>query len=51
MYFSFWLYSLAGLDPYQSLLINLVIMALIGYITFKVIMERVLDSDHSIQCY
>lgn len=49
MYISYWFFSLAGLDPYQSLIINLVLMAIIGYITFKVIMARVLDSDHSIQ--
>jgi len=49
MYFAYWLYNMAGMDPYQSLLINLAIMAVVGYITFKVIMERVLDSDHSIQ--
>jgi len=49
MYISYWIYNLFGLDPYQSLLINLLLMAVIGYITFKVIMERVLDSNHSIQ--
>jgi len=49
MYIAYWIFNIAGLDPYQSLLINLVVMAVIGYITFKVIMERVLDSDHSIQ--
>ena len=49
MYIAYWIYSLVGLDPYQSLVINLVVMAVIGYITFKVIMERVLDSNHSIQ--
>ena len=49
MYIAYWIYNLFGLDPYQSLLINLILMAVIGYITFKVIMERVLDSSHSIQ--
>lgn len=49
MYIAYWIYNLVGLDPYQSLLINLILMAVIGYITFKVIMERVLDSSHSIQ--
>jgi len=49
MYIAYWIYNLSGLDPYQSLVINLLIMAAIGYITFKVIMERVLDSEHSIQ--
>lgn len=49
MYISYWFFALLALDPYQSLVINLILMAVIGYITFKVIMERVLDSDHSIQ--
>jgi len=49
MYGAFWMYSKLGLDPYQSAAINLVIMACIGYLTYKVIMERVLESSHSIQ--
>lgn len=49
MYFAYWIYNIIGLDPYQSLLINLVLMAIVGYVTFKVVMERVLDSNHSIQ--
>lgn len=49
MYFAFWMYSLIGMDPYQSGLINLLCMAAIGYLTYKIIMERVLNSSHSIQ--
>ena len=49
MYGAFWMYSKLGLDPYQSAAINLVIMACIGYLTYKVIMERVLEASHSIQ--
>lgn len=49
MYGAFWMYSKLGLDPYQSAAINLVIMACIGYLTYKLIMERVLESSHSIQ--
>lgn len=49
MYFAYWIYNSIGLDPYQSLLINLVIMAVIGFLLFKIIMERVLDANHSIQ--
>lgn len=49
MYIAYWIYNIFGLDPYQSLLINLVLMAIFGYVSFKVIMERVLDSNHSIQ--
>lgn len=49
MYASFWMYSILGLNPYQSAIINLAIMAFIGFLTYKIIMERVLDSNHSIQ--
>lgn len=49
MYIAYWIYNITGLDPYQSLPINLIIMAIIGYITYKVIMERVLEASHSIQ--
>lgn len=49
MYGAFWMYSKLGLDPYQSAAINLVIMACIGYLTYKIIMERVLEASHSIQ--
>jgi branched-chain amino acid transport system permease protein len=49
MYFAFWMYGIFSLDPYQSALINLALMAILGYLTYKFIMERVLDSSHSIQ--
>ena len=49
MYFAYWIYNIIGLDPYQSMLINLAIMALLGYLTYKIIMERVLTAEHSIQ--
>jgi len=49
MYFAYWIYSITGLDPYQSMIINMAAMALIGYLIFKIIMVRVLGSDHSIQ--
>lgn len=49
MYVSFWIFTLTGLDPYQSMLLNLVVMTFIGFITFKVIMQRVLYADHEIQ--
>ncbi|MEG1930109.1 MAG: branched-chain amino acid ABC transporter permease [Anaerovorax sp.] len=49
MYFAYWMYSLFTLNPYQSAIINLAAMAIIGYLIFKVIMERVLDASHSIQ--
>lgn len=49
MYIAYWIYNKGGLDPYQSLPVNLIVMAVIGFLIFKLIMERVLDSDHSIQ--
>jgi len=49
MYFSFWLHAIFGMTPYQSLPINLLLMAVLGYIIFKVIMSRVLEAEQSIQ--
>lgn len=49
MYFAFWLYSLFNLNPYESAIINLLIMAVLGYLTFKIVLERVLDESHSTQ--
>ena len=49
MYISFFIYSLFGLDPYQSMILTLIIMTFVGYLTFKGIMERVLYADHEIQ--
>lgn len=49
MYFTYWLFVLASLDPYQSMLITLLLMAILGFIIFKLVMTRVLDADHSIQ--
>ncbi|MDO4552993.1 MAG: branched-chain amino acid ABC transporter permease [Bacillota bacterium] len=49
MYIAYWFFSLLGLVPYESMLLNLVIMAVLGYLTYKLLMERVLESSHSIQ--
>lgn len=49
MYFAYWMYNLFNMNPYQSAIINVLAMAIIGYLVFKVIMERVLDASHSIQ--
>lgn len=49
MYIAYWLYCFTQLEPYETLLLNLIIMATVGYIVFKVIMTRVLDADHSVQ--
>ncbi len=49
MYVSFWCYELFHLDPYLSFPIVLVAMMALGYITYKVIMQRVLHAAHEIQ--
>ena len=49
MYFAFWLHAIFGLTPYASLPINLILMAVLGYVIFKVIMSRVLEAEQSIQ--
>ena len=49
MYFSFWLHAMFGLSPYASLPINLLLMAAVGFIVFRVIMARVLQAEQSIQ--
>lgn len=49
MYFAYWMFSLFGLNPYISMPLNLIVMAVLGFLTYKVLMERMLDSSHSIQ--
>jgi len=49
MYIAFWIYFFTGVDPYQSAILNMALMALVGYVVYKVIMVRVLNSEHSIQ--
>lgn len=49
MYTSFWCYHLLNLDPYLSFPIVLAVMIALGFITFKVIMQRVLHAPHEIQ--
>lgn len=49
MYFAYWFYTFTGLDPYQFIVPGLALMALTGYLIFKIVMNRVLASDHSIQ--
>ena len=49
MYIAWIFFNFCGLDPYQSMPLNLVLMALAGFLTFKIIMVRVLNADHSIQ--
>lgn len=49
MYVSFVVFNALGLDPYQSAIINLIIMSLFGFVTFKLVMQRVLYAAHEMQ--
>ena len=49
MYVSFWCYKLLDMDPYLSFPIVLVVMIVLGILTFKIIMQRVLHAPHEIQ--
>ncbi|HWQ79861.1 MAG TPA: branched-chain amino acid ABC transporter permease [Anaerovoracaceae bacterium] len=49
MYVSFWCYKLFDIDPYASFPIVLVFMIILGFLTYKFIMQRVLHAAHEIQ--
>ena len=49
MYVSFALFTFLGLNPYQSAILNLIIMTVFGYVTFKLVMQRVLYAAHEMQ--
>ena len=49
MYISFWCFKLLGLDPYFSFPIVLAFMIVLGFLTYKIIMQRVLHAPHEIQ--
>ncbi len=49
MYVSFWCYKLLDLDPYLSFPIVLTVMIVLGILSFKIIMQRVLHAPHEIQ--
>ncbi|MDR0570755.1 MAG: branched-chain amino acid ABC transporter permease [Clostridiales Family XIII bacterium] len=49
MYVAWAFYEFMGINPYMSMPLNLLLMAGAGFLTFKLIMERILESDHSIQ--
>ncbi len=49
MYVSFVIFSTLGLNPYQSMIMNIIIMSAFGYVTFKLVMQRVLYAPHEMQ--
>ncbi|MDR1571446.1 MAG: branched-chain amino acid ABC transporter permease [Clostridiales Family XIII bacterium] len=49
MYIAWLAYDLTGASPYASMPLNLALMAVAGYLTFRIIMARVINADHSIQ--
>ncbi len=44
MYTAFWLYSLFNVDPYISLPLAAFIIFVIGYLTYKLVIKRVIDA-------
>ena len=49
MYLSYWAFALLGIDPYVSLLLSVPIMFLLGALTQRVLIERVMNANHVIQ--
>ncbi len=49
MYISFWSFNLFGIDPYLSFPIVLAFMALLGFLTYQLVMRRLINSTHQIQ--
>ena len=46
MYVSYWCFTLLHLDPYLSFPIVLACMMALGFLTYKIIMQRVLHAAH-----
>jgi branched-chain amino acid transport system permease protein len=44
MYVSFWLYSLMNLDPLLSLPIVIIVMFIIGYLTYSIVVKNVINA-------
>lgn len=49
MYLSYWAFTLLGLNPYVSLLINIPLLFLLGALTQKVLIDRILQASVYIQ--
>ncbi len=46
MYMTLWLFNRFGIDPYLSVLVNIPLIFLIGYITQRFLINPVLDAPH-----
>ena len=51
MYLVFWLFSLAGLDPYLSIFIVVPVLFLVGILTHKLIMQHLVEKEHYTQIF
>lgn len=49
MYLSYWAFTLLGINPYLSILVNIPLMFMLGALLQKTLIDRVLDSPHHIQ--
>lgn len=49
MYLTYWCFEIFKIDPYLALPITFVIMAAFGYLTYKVVMKRILHANHEIK--
>jgi len=49
MYFSYWLFTLFGIDPYLSLIFSIPFFMLFGIIIQKLLINRILSAPHSAQ--
>jgi len=49
MYLSYWSFTLLGINPYLSILLNIPLMFILGALVQKTLIDRVLDSPHHIQ--
>jgi branched-chain amino acid transport system permease protein len=51
MYSSFWLSRLYGFDPYTILPLNAIIFFLVGFITYKLVIKKLINSSSEIQMF
>lgn len=49
MYLTYWCFSIFNIDPYLALPIIFIIMALFGFLTYKLVMKRILHADQEIK--
>jgi branched-chain amino acid transport system permease protein len=51
MYTAFWLYTLWGIDPLLSLPICVVLLFIVGWLTYKIIINKILDAPMLAQIF